>query len=164
MGSAHSLLLPHGTIKSSAGRCVRPAVRCDTSQISGEGTFSIQQSSREKQCHCPCEDRWVVARHFPFFDLLCVFPVATGLEVTHPRQSGYWAGTAGLGRTCGHLVLALTPSAPWERLLLARLLGTNCALPQAVPGLCMFYSPSHPISSFTNSATSAKSKLYGQGN
>ena len=68
----------------------------------------------------------MVAKHFPIFDLLCVFPVVIALEVTHPRQSGYWSGTAGLGRTYGHLVLALMPvcslgvitphQAPWHKL------------------------------------------------
>lgn len=51
----------------------------------------------------------MVAKHFPIFDLLCVFPVVIALEVTHTRQSGYWSGTAGLGTTYGHSVLALVP-------------------------------------------------------
>lgn len=66
--------------------------------------FPFNKVAERKQFCLLCEDRWMVAEHFLIFDLLCVFPVVIALEVTHPRHSGYWSGTAVLGRTCGHWV------------------------------------------------------------
>lgn len=68
---------------------MQQAERCDTSQISGEDKFSIEQSITKAPAQV--DGGQTLPR---FFDLLCDFPVSA-LEVTPSSQSGYWVSWAG---------------------------------------------------------------------